>query len=71
MAGGLLTFFLYNGLTVSSVRGTFTLISFDFVVTSDLLIPGIGPALSPGSVRGAVPAYRAVQKTVIDGLEGR
>ncbi len=68
ISGGLIAYLVLNGYTVSTVGGTFTQINFDFMVTTDLLVFGIGIAVLLGLVGGSLPAVSAVRRSIIAGL---
>ena len=68
--GGLCTFAMLNGYSVSTVGGTYTQVSFAFMVTGELLILGIGIALCLGLIGGLPPAFSAVRMSIVDGLKG-
>ena len=66
---GILAFATLNGASGTSQSGTFTSLGFEFMVTPDLLITGVGIALALGFVGGAIPALSAIRMNLVDGLK--
>ena len=72
MLGGVIgagtTYLFFNGYRVSTAGGSFMKVSFDFMVTQELLVIGISLAAMLGVIGGAIPAFSAVRRSIIDGL---
>jgi putative ABC transport system permease protein len=72
LAGGVLgavaSYFLFNGLTVSTLGQNFTQIAFSFAVTPDLIARGLASALAIGFCGGLLPALRAARQPVVVAL---
>lgn len=68
--GGLLTYFVLNGYSVSTAGGTYTQVSFAFRVTPELLLVGVKVAVALGLIGGAIPAMSAIRSSIVDGLKG-
>ncbi|MBP19923.1 MAG: hypothetical protein CMQ21_13655 [Gammaproteobacteria bacterium] len=62
------TYLFFNGYRVSTAGGSFMKVSFDFMVTQELLVIGISLAAMLGVIGGAIPAFSAVRRSIIDGL---
>lgn len=58
--GGVLTFLIFNGFTASTF-GASTQVSFDFQVTSELVVSGITLACVLGLIGGLLPAISAAR----------
>lgn len=69
LAGGLMSYLVLNGYTVSTVGSTFTQVNFDFMVSVELQALGISIAGLPGLIVDAVPAMNAVHRLLIVGLK--
>lgn len=67
--GGLITYFVFNGYTASTVGGTYTQVSFSFLVTQDILLTGIVLAVALGLIGGSVPAFSALKVPIVEGLK--
>lgn len=71
LGGGLgagAAFVLFNGYAVSTLGGGFTQIAFEFAVTPDLLLRGLGWALMIGLLGGLAPAWHATRIPVTEAL---
>jgi putative ABC transport system permease protein len=70
--GGLLgaaaAYFLFDGLSASTLGGNFTQVVFDFKMSPALLGQGIGLAMTVGLFGGIFPALRAARMPIISGL---
>ncbi len=66
---GVFAYITLNGTSATSQSGTFTSLGFEFMVTPDLLITGVGIALALGFVGGAIPALSAIRMNLVDGLK--
>ena len=72
LIGGLLgaawVYLVLNGYAVSTVNGTYSQVSFQFMVTPLLLIEGLQIALVLGLFGGAMPAIAAAKVSIVGGL---
>ncbi len=69
LLGATLAYLVFNGYTVSTLAGgTFSQTSFDFAVTSEIIIQGIILALIVGFLGGFLPALRAARQNITDAL---
>jgi putative ABC transport system permease protein len=70
--GGLLgataAYFLFDGLSASTLGGNFTQVVFEFKMSPALLGQGIALAMSVGLFGGMFPALRAARMPIISGL---
>jgi putative ABC transport system permease protein len=66
--GAGLAYFLFNGLTVSTLGESFTQVAFSFAVTPALIQQGMIWATLIGFVGGLAPAIRAARLPVVDAL---
>lgn len=66
--GALLVYFMFNGFAVSTVNGTYTQVSFRFMVTLELLLQGLKIALFLGILGGVLPAISAARESIVNGL---
>jgi putative ABC transport system permease protein len=66
--GALVSYTLFNGMTVSTLGQGFTQVAFSFAVTPDLLVRGLGWAVAIGLVGGLFPAVRAARLPVVVAL---
>ncbi len=69
LIGGLITYVLFNGYTASTVGGSYTQVSFNFLVTNDILVTGIALAMFLGLIGGSIPAFRALNVPIVEGLK--
>lgn len=68
LAGSLLAYLFFNGMTVSTLGGSFTQLVFQFRVTGGLVLTGAIIALAIGFVGGLFPAVRAARLPVTTAL---
>ena len=69
LLGGAIAFAAFNGFQVSTLNSSsFSQVVFDFAVTPDLLMQGIGAALIIGLIGGLLPAVRAARLPVAQAL---
>ncbi|MCE3002951.1 MAG: ABC transporter permease [Xanthomonadaceae bacterium] len=68
LAGSLLAYLFFNGMTVSTLGGSFTQLVFQFRVTGSLVLTGAIIALAIGFVGGLFPAVRAARLPVTTAL---
>lgn len=66
--GALVSYGLFNGMTVSTLGQNFTQVAFSFVVTPELVARGLVWAVSIGFIGGLLPAIRAARLPVVDAL---
>lgn len=66
--GALISYVLFNGMTVSTLGQNFTQIAFSFAVTPDLLVRGLTWAVIIGLFGGLFPAVRAARLPIIEAL---
>lgn len=67
--GALIAWLLFNGYTVSTLNGaSFSQVAFDFRVTPELMLHGLGWALAIGLLGGLLPAWRAARLPVTTAL---
>jgi putative ABC transport system permease protein len=70
--GGLLgaaaTYFIFDGVTASTLGGNFTQVVFDFKLSPALIGEGIAMALGVGLIGGLFPALRAARMPIVAGL---
>jgi putative ABC transport system permease protein len=66
--GAAVAYFLFNGLTVSTLGESFTQVAFSFAVTPGLIQQGMIWATLIGFVGGLAPAIRAARLPVVDAL---
>jgi len=71
LAGALISYALFNGLTVSTLGQNFTQVAFSFAVTPGLLLRGLTWALVLGLAGGLLPAIRAARLPVVDALRAQ
>lgn len=64
LLGGALAYLVFNGFQASTLSAGFSQVVFNFAVTPDLLVQGIGAALCIGLVGGFFPAVRAARLPV-------
>jgi putative ABC transport system permease protein len=68
LAGALLAYVFFNGMTVSTLGGGFTQLVFQFKVTLELVLRGALIAIVIGFVGGLFPAVRAARLPVTTAL---
>jgi putative ABC transport system permease protein len=70
--GGLLgaaaTYFIFDGITASTLGGNFTQVVFDFKLSPVLIAEGVALALIVGLIGGFFPAIRAARLPIVSGL---
>jgi len=66
--GAVLAYVFFNGMTVSTLGGSFTQLVFNFRVTPYLLLLGVAIALAIGLLGGLLPALRAARMQVTTAL---
>lgn len=66
--GALGAYLAFNGYAVSTLGGGFTQVAFQFAVTPNLVIIGLGMAVGIGFVGGLAPAIRAARIPVTSAL---
>ncbi len=69
--GALISYLLFNGLTVTTLGQNFTQVAFSFAVTPGLLLRGLIWALVLGLAGGFLPAIRAARLPVVDALRAQ
>jgi len=70
LIGAGIAYFLFDGLTTSTLGGNFTQVAFSFAVTPDLVERGLGWALGIGLIGGFFPALKAIRQPVAAALRG-
>jgi len=65
LVGSLAAFVFFDGLSASTLGGSFTQVVFSFQLTPELFINGISMALVIGFISGFFPAWRAARVPVI------
>lgn len=65
LVGCLAAYMFFDGLSASTLGGSFTQVVFSFQLTSDLFVNGISMALIIGFISGFFPAWRAARVPVI------
>ena len=65
IVGSLAAFIFFDGLSASTLGGSFTQVVFSFQLSPDLFIKGISMALIIGFISGFFPAWRAARVPVI------
>ena len=63
--GAVVTYFVFNGLTASTLGSSFTQVVFSFTVTSGSIVSGMILALIVGLLGGFVPAIRAARAPLL------
>ncbi|MEK6807150.1 MAG: ABC transporter permease [Pseudomonadota bacterium] len=71
LIGALISYLLFNGLTVTTLGQNFTQVAFSFAVTPGLLLRGLIWALVLGLAGGFLPAIRAARLPVVDALRAQ
>lgn len=69
--GALATFLLFDGLSTSTLSGSFTQVVFSFEMSGQLVMQGIGLALIIGFISGFFPAWRATSVPVAVAFQSR
>lgn len=65
LLGAVAAFALFNGMTASTLSGSFTQVVFDLRLTAALVLEGILWALALGVLGGALPAWRAARQPIL------
>ncbi len=65
LIGALLAYLVFDGITASTLGGSFTQVVFSFKLTNDLIFQGIQIALLIGFLSGVFPAWRAARMPVL------
>jgi putative ABC transport system permease protein len=65
LLGALSAFVLFDGISASTLGGSFTQVVFSFELSGDLLLQGAYLALIIGFISGVFPAWRAAKLPVI------
>jgi putative ABC transport system permease protein len=63
--GGLATWLFFDGLTASTLGGSFTQVVFDFQLTPAAAVRGVVLALVVGLIGGIFPAFRAARLPIV------
>jgi putative ABC transport system permease protein len=66
--GAVISYSLFNGMTVTTLGQSFTQVAFSFAVTPDLLVRGLAWSITIGLVGGLFPAVRAARLPIIEAL---
>jgi putative ABC transport system permease protein len=65
LIGALLAYLIFDGITASTLGGSFTQVVFSFELTNELIFQGIKIALLIGLISGVFPAWRAARMPVL------
>ncbi|MDQ7050099.1 MAG: FtsX-like permease family protein [Enterobacterales bacterium] len=65
LLGALGAFLLFDGMSTSTLGGSFTQVVFSFELSQDLIVQGMKMALGIGLVSGFFPAWRAARMPVL------
>lgn len=68
--GAVATWAIFDGLTASTLGGSFTQVVFAFQLTPALVVQGVILALIVGLIGGLFPAFRAARLPIVAGLQG-
>lgn len=68
--GAVATWLIFDGLTASTLGGSFTQVVFAFQLTPALVGQGVVLALIVGLIGGVFPAFRAARLPIVAGLQG-
>jgi putative ABC transport system permease protein len=68
--GAVATWLIFDGLTASTLGGSFTQVVFAFQLTPALVLQGVVLALIVGLIGGLFPAFRAARLPIVAGLQG-
>jgi len=68
--GAVMAYVFFNGLTISTLGGSFSQVAFDFAVTPELMRQGLVWAVVLGAVGGLFPALRAARLPITVALRG-
>ena len=67
--GAASAFLFFDGLTASTLGGSFTQVVFNFRLTPGLVGQGVGLALAVGLLGGLLPAVRAARLPIVEALQ--
>ena len=70
LLGSALAYTFFNGYTASTMGSTFSQVSFDFAVTAELILQGIGWSCVLGLVGGLFPSITAARLPITVALRG-
>ncbi|HIJ38305.1 MAG TPA: ABC transporter permease [Rhodospirillaceae bacterium] len=70
LIGSAAAYVLFDGLTASTLGGSFTQVVFNFRLTSTLVVQGFILALGVGLLGGVFPAFRAIRLPIASALQG-
>jgi putative ABC transport system permease protein len=68
--GAVATFLIFDGLSASTLGGSFTQVVFSFQLSPALVLQGVILALVVGLIGGLFPAFRAARLPIVAGLQG-
>jgi putative ABC transport system permease protein len=68
--GAAIAYLFFNGVTISTLGGSFSQVAFDFAVTPELMRQGLVWAVALGAVGGLFPALRAARLPITVALRG-
>ena len=68
--GALATWVIFDGITASTLGGSFTQVVFSFELSTALIVQGVILALIVGLIGGLFPAFRAARLPIVAGLQG-
>ncbi len=68
LVGAAATYFIFDGVSASTLGGNFTQVVFDFKLSPALIVEGVGLALVVGLIGGLFPALRAARLPIVQGL---
>lgn len=68
MLGAAATYFIFDGITASTLGGNFTQVVFSFQLSPALIGQGVAMALVVGLIGGLFPAVRAARMPIVTGL---
>ena len=68
--GAAIAYLFFNGVTISTLGGSFSQVAFDFAVTPQLMRQGLVWAVALGAVGGLFPALRAARLPITVALRG-
>ena len=68
--GAIATYFIFDGITASTLGGSFTQVVFSFQLSPALVGQGVIMALIVGLIGGLFPAFRAARLPIVAGLQG-
>jgi putative ABC transport system permease protein len=71
MIGAAATYFIFDGLSASTLGASFTQVVFSFTLSPALIAQGVTLALTVGLIGGFFPAIRAARMPIVSGLSSR